>query len=183
MLQYNAFRVMGDFSHLMSFVFLLMTMFKKKSAKGISLKSQQLYLIVFVSRYLDVFHFSHSLTYGQLYNTTFKIVYISLTSMNIYLIMFKNPWKESYATHTKNGDTLNILYVIVPALIMGLLTSSRWSGVSGLLEVRRVARDVCLRLLLLHLPFVPLSLTEHCSALTHTLPLRRCGRSPSGSKR
>ena len=94
MLQYNAFRVMGDFSHLMSFVFLLMTMFKKKSAKGISLKSQQLYLIVFVSRYLDVFHFSHSLTYGQLYNTTFKIVYISLTSMIIYLIMFKNPCLE-----------------------------------------------------------------------------------------
>jgi ER lumen protein retaining receptor len=127
---------MGDFSHLLSFVFLLFAMKKRKSAKGISLKTQQLYLVVFVTRYLDVLHFGHSLTMGQLYNTSFKIVYISLTSLVIYLMMAKNPWKKSYEDFTKDRDTVNLLYIIGPALLLGFLFSSRWvwSGMSGFME-------------------------------------------------
>ena len=83
---------MGDFSHLLSFIVLLFSMKKRKSAKGISLKTQQLYLVVFLTRYLDLLHLSHSLSMGQLYNTCFKIVYITLTSLVIYLMMAKNPW-------------------------------------------------------------------------------------------
>jgi ER lumen protein retaining receptor len=131
---YNAFRVAGDFSHLLSFVILIYSMVKRKTAKGISLKSQILYLVVFLSRYLDVFHFRHSLTFGQLYNTTFKITYIGLTGGVIYLLMVKNPWKKSYEDFTKDRDTVKLWMLIVPALVLGIITSSRWRGISGIME-------------------------------------------------
>ncbi|KIY93681.1 hypothetical protein MNEG_14280 [Monoraphidium neglectum] len=70
----NIFRLAGDMMHLLSIVVLLLKILATKSCRahnaaatavaaaaacpGISLKTQELYLLVFVTRYLDLFtHF------------------------------------------------------------------------------------------------------------------------------
>ena len=62
-----------------------------KSAVGISLKTQELFLIVFVTRYLDLFT-----TFYSVYNSVMKIAYIASTALIIYMIRFKEPYKSKY---------------------------------------------------------------------------------------
>ena len=59
-------------SHVVSIVVLALRLNATKSAVGISLKTQELYLIVFVARYADLF--SHFYSY---YNTLMKIAFIT----------------------------------------------------------------------------------------------------------
>ena len=68
----NAFRLAGDISHLASFFFLIHRLLQKRTAQGLSLKTQELYLLVFITRYLDLFTSFHSI-----YNTLMKCVYIA----------------------------------------------------------------------------------------------------------
>jgi hypothetical protein len=48
-------RLTGDMLHLLSFVVLLRKIYATKSCRGISLKTQELYTLVFTCRYLDLF--------------------------------------------------------------------------------------------------------------------------------
>ena len=57
----NLFRLCGDVSHVVSIVVLALRLNATKSAVGISLKTQELYLIVFVARYADLFSHFYSL--------------------------------------------------------------------------------------------------------------------------
>ena len=54
-LSQNFFRIAGDMCHLLSFVVMFWKLHSSKSVAGISLKTQELYVIVFVARYLDLF--------------------------------------------------------------------------------------------------------------------------------
>ena len=58
-------------SHVVSIVVLALRLNATKSAVGISLKTQELYLIVFVARYADLF--SH---FYSLYNTFMKVAFM-----------------------------------------------------------------------------------------------------------
>jgi len=78
---FNGFRLAGDFLHLASFVFLLLQFHRAKSCTGISLKSQELYLIVFLTRYMDIFW-----NFISLYNTMMKLLFISTTVYVIYMM-------------------------------------------------------------------------------------------------
>ena len=51
----NFFRIAGDVCHLLSFVVMFWKLNSSQSVAGISLKTQELYVIVFVARYLDLF--------------------------------------------------------------------------------------------------------------------------------
>ena len=65
-------RLLGDLLHLISFAVLGGKLWKSKRVDGVSLKTQELYLLVFCTRYLDLFivhPFYDSLT---LYNTCMK---------------------------------------------------------------------------------------------------------------
>lgn len=46
----NLFRLAGDMSHVVSILVLILRLRSSKSAVGISLKTQELFLIVFVTR-------------------------------------------------------------------------------------------------------------------------------------
>jgi len=87
----NLFRLCGDVSHVVSIVVLALRLNATKSAVGISLKTQELYLIVFVARYADLF--SHFYSY---YNTLMKIAFITSTAAIIYTVRFRAPWKHKY---------------------------------------------------------------------------------------
>jgi hypothetical protein len=51
----NFFRIAGDMCHLLSFVVMFYKLQTSGSCAGISLKTQELYVIVFLARYLDLF--------------------------------------------------------------------------------------------------------------------------------
>ena len=71
----NPFRLAGDMSHVFSIIVLLLRLEVGKNANGISLKTQELFLVVFLTRYLDLFT-----TYYSLYNSVMKVAYIATTA-------------------------------------------------------------------------------------------------------
>lgn len=110
----NIFRMGGDLSHVISFVFLLWRLYKYKSATGISLKTQELYLLVFVTRYLDLFT-----NFLSMYNTIMKILYILCSGLIVYLMRFKEPWSTTYK---KEEDSFkHWKFVVAPCAILAVL--------------------------------------------------------------
>ena len=77
----NIFRLLGDLSHLASFFFLLKTLRERRNAAGISLKTQELYLIVFAARYLDLFT-----NFYSLYNSAMKVVYLAASGAIVWML-------------------------------------------------------------------------------------------------
>ena len=80
----NIFRLFGDLSHLLAIVLLLMKIWKTRSCAGISGKSQILFLVVFVTRYLDLLT-----SFISLYNTVMKIFFIGSAAGTVYLMYHK----------------------------------------------------------------------------------------------
>ena len=74
------------------------------------MKSQALYLGVFLLRYLDIFYF-HSL-----YNTVMKLAFIGLTGWTVYQIKIKFK-----ATYDATTDSFPYLYLIGIAAIFTVL--------------------------------------------------------------
>jgi len=108
----NLFRLIGDLSHLASIFILLHKIQTSRSCRGISFKTQALYVVVFVTRYLDLF-------YGQwvsLYNFTMKLFFIGSSCYILYLMKMRfRP------THDPSIDTFRIEYLIGPSLVLGLI--------------------------------------------------------------
>ena len=113
----NVFRFIGDMSHLASFFFLLQRIYTKRNVAGISLKTLELYLLVFLTRYLDLFF-----SYISLYNSTMKILYIGMSGAVVYLIRKVEPWKSSYK---EDEDTFLHLKFGVAVRAFCLFSSSR----------------------------------------------------------
>eukprot|EP00904_Undaria_pinnatifida_P006805 jgi/Undpi1/3254/HiC_scaffold_15.g06628.m1 len=119
----NIFRLLGDMSHTASILFLLLKLRASKSAAGISLKTQELFLVVFLTRYLDLFF-----RFVSLYNSVMKVLYISLTSLIIYMIREQNPIK---ATYDKVQDSfLHWKFAVAPCAVLGTVVHV-WGSVLG----------------------------------------------------
>lgn len=78
---------------------------------GISGKSQILFTIVYISRYLDLFT-----TYVSLYNSVMKLVFLAGSGATIYLIYLKFK-----ATYDHNHDSFRIEFLLIPCAILALL--------------------------------------------------------------
>jgi ER lumen protein retaining receptor len=109
----NIFSLSGDLLHLLSIFILLLKVYTQKSCRGISLKTQILYVVVFCTRYLDLFWNFHSL-----YNSVMKVIFILSSSAIVYLMAFKTPINKTYDAHQ---DSLNLLYLLVPCALLALL--------------------------------------------------------------
>jgi len=110
----NMFRLAGDMSHVVSILILVLRLRVSKSAVGISLKTQELFLLVFITRYLDLFT-----TFYSLYNSVMKIAYISSTAMIIYMIRFKEPFRSKY---DKTQDSfLHWKFAVAPCAALAFL--------------------------------------------------------------
>ena len=110
----NAIQLVGDTLHLISFVIIIYKIFKDKSCKGVSAKTFEIYLIVFCTRYLDLFMY-----FISFYNTFMKILFIGASAFILYLMHFKEDFKKTY--DRKGEDTFPHLYLILFALIMTLI--------------------------------------------------------------
>ena len=88
---------------------------------GISGKSQVLFGIVFVTRYLDL-----ATNFVSMYNTVMKVVFILALVATCYLIFFKFR-----ATYDANHDTFRAEFLVIPTAGLAVLVNHEFS----LLEV------------------------------------------------
>lgn len=117
----NIFRYLGDFSHLLSFVLLFYKINTSKSVAGISLKSQILYVVVFLFRYVDLFW-----NFASLYNSVLKILFIVASVAVVYVMKFVKPQMSTYDPEADNfnGSTFgipNIYGLVGICAVLGLV--------------------------------------------------------------
>ena len=106
----NVPRLLGDTSHAVAILLLILKICKTKSCAGVSGRTQILFLIVFCTRYLDVFF-----SFVSIYNTFMKVFFITTTSATILLIYVK--FKDTHEKH----DNFRIEFFLPPMLVLALL--------------------------------------------------------------
>jgi len=116
----NLFRMAGDLTHLLSFLVLLLKLYSCNSAAGISLKTQEMFLMVFVTRYLDLFT-----NYVSLYNTTMKVLYIALSGYIVHMIRNKEPWSK---TNDRSQDAFqHYKFAVAPCFLAACFLNEGFS--------------------------------------------------------
>lgn len=111
----NIFRFAGDMSHVFSIIVLLLRLRVAKNAQGISVRTHELFLVVFVTRYLDLFT-----TFYSIYNSVMKVLYIGTTALIIFAIRFQEP---ICSTYDKAQDTfLHWKFAVAPCLVVACIT-------------------------------------------------------------
>ena len=116
----NFIQLIGDSFHLLSFVIIIYKIFKDKSCQGVSAKTFEIYLLVFCTRYLDLFMY-----YISFYNTFMKILFIAASAFILYLMHCKQPYKNTYLR--KKEDVFPHIYLIVFAIIMTLILNKNYT--------------------------------------------------------
>lgn len=107
----NIFRLIGDLSHLLAILILLAKIWKTRSCAGISGKSQLLFALVFLTRYLDLFtHFI------SMYNTAMKVFYLVASIGTCFFI-----FKKFKPTYDRIHDTFRIEFLVLPAVVLALV--------------------------------------------------------------
>ncbi|TFK45050.1 ER lumen protein retaining receptor-domain-containing protein [Crucibulum laeve] len=113
----NLFRLLGDLSHLASIFILLHKIQTTRSCRGISFKTQALYVTVFVARYLDLFY-----RYVSLYNSVMKLFFIASSVYILYLMKYKYR-----PTNDPSIDTFRIEYLLGPCVLLSLIFNYKFS--------------------------------------------------------
>ncbi|KAH7034218.1 ER lumen protein retaining receptor-domain-containing protein [Macrophomina phaseolina] len=83
---FNIFRILGDLSHAISHMILIAVIHSNRSAEGVSLLTQVLYVVVFSTRYVDLFYTSPFGDWHRWWNFVLKIYFIT-TSAYIVFVM------------------------------------------------------------------------------------------------
>lgn len=109
----NIFRFFADFSHVLSIIILLHKIQTSGSIAGLSFKTQALYALVFVTRYLDV-----TFQYISFYNTVMKLLFLATSFYTLYLMSRKTSRGPAASA---NIDTFRVEYLLSGALLMALL--------------------------------------------------------------
>ncbi|XP_002733385.1 ER lumen protein-retaining receptor 2 [Saccoglossus kowalevskii] len=100
----NIFRLLGDLSHLLAIIILLLKIWRTRSCAGVSGKSQILFALVFTTRYLDLFT-----NFISMYNSAMKLIYLVCSYATVFLMYFKFK-----ATYDSNHDTFRMEFLVVP---------------------------------------------------------------------
>ncbi|XP_072986353.1 ER lumen protein-retaining receptor-like [Typha latifolia] len=115
----NAFRLAGDMTHLLSIILLLLKIRTTKSCAGISLKTQELYVLIFVSRYLDLFT-----SYYSLYNLVMKVVFLATSVAIVWYMRYHKVVKQTY---NKDEDTFRHIFLVLPCFMLALLINRQFT--------------------------------------------------------
>lgn len=111
----NIFRLAGDMCHVFSIIILLLRLRVVKNAQGISCRTHELFLLVFVTRYLDLFTKFYSL-----YNSCMKVLYIATTASVINTIRFREPVSSTY--DRTQDSFLHWKFAVLPCAIVAVIT-------------------------------------------------------------
>ncbi|XP_077251107.1 ER lumen protein retaining receptor family protein [Tasmannia lanceolata] len=109
----NIFRFAGDMTHLVSVLVLLLKIYATKSCAGISLKTQELYALVFITRYLDLFS-----DFISLYNTVMKVVFIGSSILIVWCMRMHPVIRRS---NDRDQDTFRHYFLVVGSFFLALL--------------------------------------------------------------
>ncbi|KAL4921047.1 ER lumen protein retaining receptor-domain-containing protein [Aspergillus aurantiobrunneus] len=119
-------RVLADITHLSSKCVLIWTIHRNRSAEGVSLLTQMLYTLVFLTRYADLLR---SGGWQEPYNAIFKILYFISSFYTIFLMMKVFPrtrereraWKMALGSA---GVSLVLAPIVIP--IFSKYSRSLW---------------------------------------------------------
>ncbi len=112
-------KLVADMLHLASIIILLQKIRSSRNCIGISAKTQEIYVIVFCLRYLDLFMY-----FVSWYNTIMKIAFISSTIYTVYLIKYKKPYSTTY--EADKDDFGHFKYLLPLAGILALFIHTSW---------------------------------------------------------
>lgn len=112
----NIFRLCGDLSHLLAIFILLIKIWKTRSCAGISGKSQILFTIVYITRYLDLY------TFISVYNTLMKVFFIGSSVGTLFLI-----YGKFRATYDRNHDSFRIEFLLIPCALLSLIINHEFA--------------------------------------------------------
>ncbi|VDC05096.1 unnamed protein product [Peniophora sp. CBMAI 1063] len=117
----NIFRLFGDLSHLASIFILIHKIHTSRSCRGISLKTQILYVVVFVTRYIDLLLVFRG-EWISFYNFFMKLFFIGSSGYTVYLMRYRfRP------TNDPSIDTFKMEYLLGPCVLLGLIFKYEWS--------------------------------------------------------
>lgn len=119
----NIFRLIGDLSHLASIFILIQKIIKSRSARGISFKTQVLYVVVFLTRYVDLV----TGPFISVYNTAMKLFFIASSAYIVYLMHFKYKPTQDPAI-----DTFKVEYLLGPCALLALIFNYKFTVVEVL---------------------------------------------------
>lgn len=111
----NVFRLGADVLHVVAIFLLLLKIQTSHSCAGISLKTQILYLVVFITRYLDLLFTKPWHSALTFYNTIMKILFLSSSAYTVYLI--QRRYKHTY---DRVHDTFRIEFLIAGAAVSSI---------------------------------------------------------------
>lgn len=110
---WNIFRYVGDYMHFAGMILALVVICVTKSVQGFSGKTQVLYQVVYVTRYLDV------LTKSQvMYLVFFKV------SFNLVTLAMLCAFHRFRDTYEAAADSCNLFAILGPVAVTAFLTSS-----------------------------------------------------------
>ncbi|KAF7847105.1 hypothetical protein BT93_L3359 [Corymbia citriodora subsp. variegata] len=124
----NIFRFAGDMTHLTSILVLLLKIYATKTCSGISLKTQELYALVFLARYLDLFT-----DFISVYNTVMKLVFIGSSLAIVWCMRMHPVVRRSY---NKELDTFRHYFLALATFGLALLVHEKFT----FLEVNSIIR-------------------------------------------
>lgn len=104
-------------SHLVAILVLLWKIWTSRSCSGVSGKSQVLFVLVFATRYIDLFT-----TFISLYNTVMKVFYLVASTATCVLIFYKFR-----ATYDRNHDSFRMEFLILPCAAFSVLINHEFS--------------------------------------------------------
>ncbi|EPX71096.1 HDEL receptor [Schizosaccharomyces octosporus yFS286] len=113
----SLFSGLGDLAHLAAIFLLLQKMRKSRSCSGISLKSHLLFLLVYITRYLNLFW-----SFKSLYFFSMRIIFICSESYICYLIL-----QNLRPTYDKRLDTFRSGYLLGGCAILALIYPIKYS--------------------------------------------------------
>ncbi|KXZ54549.1 hypothetical protein GPECTOR_4g614 [Gonium pectorale] len=108
-LHMDAALVGGGIFHVLSRKLLLWKLLWDKNCRGISLKTQELYLLMYLFRYLDLLYL-----YVSLANTLVKVFHL-VVALAIVLLMRYSPAAQTYDADL---DSFPRAYLVLPCLIL-----------------------------------------------------------------
>ncbi|XP_021802194.1 ER lumen protein-retaining receptor-like [Prunus avium] len=86
---------------------------------GVSLKTQELYALVFATRYLDIFF-----NFISFYNTIMKLIFLGSSFSIVWYIRRHRIVRRSY---DKDQDTFRHLFLLLPCLLLALVINERFT--------------------------------------------------------
>lgn len=86
---------------------------------GVSLKTQELYALVFATRYLDIFT-----DFISVYNTVMKLIFLGSSFSIVWYIRRHKIVRRSY---DKDQDTFRHYFLVLPCLLLALVIHEKFS--------------------------------------------------------